>query len=188
MTAKAVEVLCATGLLTPETNENGSLNLFTEYKKDSIRLRTTEWTTVSQHFFIYSDETFGLDPLEANIVVVPESAVASPQIVDSLGDTISSGLRFPRLPALFRGLSRKYLNTGDDMAMIAIEQLVDGMDLDQEWCDRHLSSAETAVLELAAKLVRHKTSRLDDFNGNEVTCFVATREEAERLRGIIGYD
>ncbi len=42
--------------------------------------------------------------------------------------------------------------------------------------------------ELAAKLVRQKVSWLDDFNANVVTCFIATREEADRLHGISGYN
>ena len=188
MTSTAAEALCATSLLRLDHHDHSSSNLFTKYKKGSIRLRTTQWATVPQFLFLFSDEIFGLNPLETNNILVPDSGVASSQILDSLGDPSMSGLRFPRLSALFSGLARKYLESGDDMAMIACEQLVDGMDLDQEWCERHLSSVETGVHELAAKLVRQKASRLDDFNGNAVTCFIATQGEADRLRGIVGYD
>ncbi len=128
----AAEVLCATGLLRLDYHDHGSFNLFTAYKKGSIRLRTTQRATVLQFFLLFPDEIFGLDPLEANTVLVLESGVASSQILDSLADPSLSGLRFPRLPALFRGLARKYIESGDDMAMIASEQLVDGMDLDLE--------------------------------------------------------
>ena len=194
MASTAAEALCATGLWRPCPFDDSSFNLFTEYKRGSIRLRTTQWAPVPLFFLIFADEVYGLDPLETNSVLVPESGevVASSQIVGSLGGDDPkrslSGLRFPRLPPLFRGLARKFLKTGDDMAMIAIEQLVDGMDLDQDWCKRHLSSAETGVQELAAELVRQKSDRLDEFNGNTVTCFIATPEEADRLRRIVGCD
>jgi hypothetical protein len=72
--------------------------------------------------------------------------------------------------------------------MIGVEQLVDGMDIDGEWCSRHLSSEPLTVQDLAAKLVRRKPARLDAFNGNQVTCFIATPEEAKEVHKIAGYD
>jgi hypothetical protein len=188
MTSLAAKLLCASGLFRLD-HDDGSLNIFTDYKKDSIRLRTEQSNTLPQNFLLFSDKSWSLEPLDANSVCALKSGVASPQILDSLDDDLGlSGLRFPRLPALFRGLAHRYIEFDDDMAMIASEQLVDGMDLDQEWIERHLSSAGGEIFRLAERLVRRKSSRLDEFNGNAVTCFIATRDEAERLREIVGYD
>lgn len=65
-----------------------------------------------------------------------------------------------------------------------MEQLVDGMDLDEEWCMSNLSGAEPEVLNLAKTLIFKKPSRIDEFSGNIVTCFVADRDEADRVRRI----
>jgi len=38
----------------------------------------------------------------------------------------------PRLAPLFEGFYRKFCNTRDDLSAIAAEQLVDGMNLDED--------------------------------------------------------
>lgn len=48
------------------------------------------------------------------------------------------------------------------MARIAVEQLVDAMDLDETWVQMNLSAATSDVRELAAQLVAEKSSRCDD--------------------------
>lgn len=72
--------------------------------------------------------------------------------------------------------------------MIAVEQLVDGMNLDDDWCEKNLCNASLKVHQLATRVVAGKQSRLDDFSNNTVTCFIANAGEAERLRRIPGYE
>jgi len=97
-------------------------------------------------------------------------------------------LPIPQLPPLLRGLCQRYLDSFDDVAMIAAEQLVDGMDLDEGWCERNLAFANQQVYQLASTLVAGKKSRLDHFSENSVTCFVRDPGEAARLRQIPGYE
>jgi hypothetical protein len=71
--------------------------------------------------------------------------------------------------------------------MIAAEQLVDGMDLDSGWCTRNLGIS-VEMHQLVNGLIASKKSRIDDFSGNTVTCFIANVEEVARLRLILGYE
>jgi len=108
--------------------------------------------------------------------------------MDLIPPTEIHQLPMPRLPVLLVGLCRRFLELHDDVAMIAAEQLVDGMDLEEDWCDRNLSNVSSAVLETASRLVSGKSSRLDDFSKNTVTCFIANKDGAESVRGIPGYE
>lgn len=48
------------------------------------------------------------------------------------------------------------------MARINVEQLVDGMDLNDDWIQKHLDNAAANVKQLAAQLVAEKPSRYDE--------------------------
>lgn len=48
------------------------------------------------------------------------------------------------------------------MARIAVEQLVDGMNLDGGWTEMNLGDTTPKVRELAAQLVAEKTSRYSE--------------------------
>ena len=56
---------------------------------------------------------------------------------------------------------------------MAAEALVDGMNLDEEWCRASLPATQSDELNFALRLVRGKGSRIADFSPNEVTCFIA---------------
>lgn len=112
----------------------------------------------------------------------------SEQIIDLIPPTEIHRLPLPRLPVLLAGLCRRFLESHDDIAMIAAEQLVDGMDLDEGWRDRNLSSVGSEVLEVVSRLIAGKTSRLDDSSENVITCFIANKDEVERVRKIAGYE
>jgi hypothetical protein len=118
----------------------------------------------------------------------PSNVVYSSQITDSIPASDVSTFPIPRLSPFLMGLCQRYLKFNDDIAMIAAEQLVDGMDLDEDWCEKHLSTASLEIQQLVARLVDEKRSRLDDFSGYTVTCFVANDADAERLRRIPGYE
>lgn len=142
---------------------------------------------------IFTDKSYGLNPLLKHIVSrerIPSNPGYSDQIIDLVPADGINQLPMLRLPSLFNGLCQRFLDTQDDVSMIAAEQLVDGMDLDEGWCDRnlHLLNASPEVLNLAVRLIEGKSSRVDDFSEGAVTCFVANREEVERLRRIPGYE
>lgn len=73
------------------------------------------------------------------------------------------------------------------MAVIAAESLVDGMDLDEDWCMVHLEFTEKKALDLALSLVAGKRSKISDFSTNKVTCFIPSPAEAHRVQKIPGY-
>ena len=72
--------------------------------------------------------------------------------------------------------------------MIALEQLVDGMNADESWVQDNLEASESAVAALVTHLVRNKKGRLDPFSGNTVTCFVRDEAEAEAVKLIPGFE
>lgn len=97
-------------------------------------------------------------------------------------------LHFPRLGPLLKGLATRFLDTRDDVAMMAVEQLVDGMDLDEAWVEKQLGGCSATVIDLVIGRVRGKKSRIDYYMENKITCFVFDEEEAEKVRLIPGYE
>jgi hypothetical protein len=94
----------------------------------------------------------------------------------------------PRLPPFLAGLCWRFFSAGDDIAMIAVEQLVDGMDLDNAWLERNLNTATPEIRQLVSRLILEKKSRIDDFSDNSITCFIATAADADLVRQIPGYE
>ncbi|KAI1343420.1 hypothetical protein F5Y15DRAFT_370008 [Xylariaceae sp. FL0016] len=183
----AATILCSTGLFkqAPEVK----FDLFTKYKEGAPRLQPTLWTPASCAVMILPDTLFGLQPLEHTIIRSEKwnsSLVPSKQILDVTPSKDLAAIPVPRLSSLFVGLCRRWLDQEDDAAMIAAEQLVDGMNLDQDWCSRNVSAAGADVHELLQQLILGKSSRMDEFSGNEITCYIADAAEAERLRDIPG--
>lgn len=72
--------------------------------------------------------------------------------------------------------------------MIAPEQPVDGMDLDEAWCQEHLAGTDSAVAALVMDRIRSKSQRLDVFRGHKITCYVKDQDEAILVRLIHGPD
>ncbi|KZF23720.1 hypothetical protein L228DRAFT_122819 [Xylona heveae TC161] len=183
----AVSVLCSKNMFKLEIKED--YDLFTEYKRGFPRLLATSVTTLSYAVILFSDTYFGLNPLDRNIVCQDETrsfTTYSRQILDLVSKDDIKYIPVPRLPPFFIGLCRRFLESNDGMARIAAEQLLDGMDLDEEWVKANIISAQPQVLELAMTLICEKSSCNDEFLDHDVTCFVADKEEAERLRRIPG--
>jgi hypothetical protein len=189
--SKAASMLEGTGLFEPEAIVE--FDIYTEYKRDCPRFRSSSWISPSCTLVLLPDKSYFLDPLFNNIVSGGKPApnsnpIYSSQILDVISPDDVSNLPIPRLPSFFTGLCRKYLESKDDVAMIAAEQLVDGMDLDSSWCTRNLGSTSVEMHQLVNGLIAGKNSRIDDFSGNTITCFIANAEEAARLRLIPGYE
>jgi len=68
---------------------------------------------------------------------------------------------------------------------MAAESLVDGLDLDYNWCQENLADLPD-VLTFALTLVEGKRTRVFDPSLGQVTCFIANKEEARRLHEIPG--
>ena len=76
----------------------------------------------------------------------------------------------------------------DNIADMAIEQLIDGMDLDEAWCLRNLTNIQPKDLAYVLAKIRAKSSRMGYYSPNIVTCIIASHEERERLLGVPGRD
>lgn len=101
-----------------------------------------------------------------------------------------SKLNFPRLRPLFNAFLRHFVKSGckDYNAAMLAESLVDGMDLDVEWCEINIPADRLQELEFAKKLVATKAGRLDYRYPDGVTLFLKTKEDAQRMRLVPGRD
>ncbi|KAK7525488.1 uncharacterized protein IWZ02DRAFT_469110 [Phyllosticta citriasiana] len=166
---EAQSILEASIPCKPEELED--FDLFNKYKQGWPRSRPTAADAASS-------PTFG-------IVLFSDNS----QILESLPARDVHLFPMPQLPRLMTSLCKTYIESGDVMARIGVEQLIDGMDLDEAWCQRNLSStASDEVQQLVLSVVQGKKWRIDDFSGKSVTCFIADEEEATRMHGIPGYE
>ncbi|KAI1913851.1 hypothetical protein LOZ53_005970 [Ophidiomyces ophidiicola] len=92
----------------------------------------------------------------------------SREILDSLSPDQVAALPFPWFKPFFIGLCRKYVATQEIAEAIAAEFLVDGMDINEDWCQNHFAS-ENHEPNFVLGLVGGKGSRVDDFSLNMVT-------------------
>jgi hypothetical protein len=188
--AIAAEILCSTGLFeTFEYEQDAEFNNYSEYKRGRPRLRCTGWVYPTQTLIIFPASFFGLDPIEKVLVQsFSNRKIYVSKEMEELNPNEIVHLPLPRLAPLINGMAKRYLDTRDDVSMIASEQLVDGMNPDECWVERHLEGAEPAVRALVMKLVRNKKYRMDCFSDNQVTCFIKDEEEATNVRLIPGFD
>jgi hypothetical protein len=182
----AAKCLTSTGLY--EIEELKEFTCYTEYKRGYPRLRPVTSNTLVT-VVIFDDISQGLFPLD--MATIPSTELAkcihfSPQISDFLPASSIRSLSWPRLPSLFLGLCQRYLNNHDAIARIGAEQLVDGMDLSQEWCDLNLLQANREAVKLAHTLVQEKPGRIDQFSGNKITCYIHSEDDAQLLRSLAG--
>lgn len=74
------------------------------------------------------------------------------------------------------------------MAAMAIDGLIDGMDLDEQWCMQHVTGLSPAITEYLLSRVRGKLRRIDYYQDNTVTCIIADEDERWRLLKVPGRD
>lgn len=183
MLSDVVSILCSTGEL--EREELTSYDIFTEYKRGFPAFKAPN---IGLRLLLFPDSYFGLSPLRQNIVPDDErlSTTCSEQILDLVPQSEIQHLPVPRLPAFFIGLCLMFFELNDCMARIAVEQLVDGMDLDDDWIESNLGGATFKVRELAAQLVAEKTSRYDENMDLEVMHFESRLSRKQDLSLIPG--
>ncbi|KAJ5342829.1 hypothetical protein N7541_011953 [Penicillium brevicompactum] len=136
-------------------------DLFTEYKRGFQAFKAPN---DDLRLIIFADSHFGIAPLRQSSVLSDErvSTACSTQILGLVPQCEIRDIPVPRLSHLFTGLCLRFFESGDVMARIAVEQLVDGMDLDDEWIKRNLDDTKTKVRDLATQLVTEKVSRRED--------------------------
>lgn len=136
-------------------------DLFTEYKRG---FPTFKASNTSLRLIVFPDTHFGIAPLRQSIVPSDEraSTACSKQILDLVPQCEVQDLPIPRLPNLFTGLCSRLFESGNLMARIAVEQLVDGMNLDDDWIESNLGGATIKVRNLAAQLVLEKGFRHEE--------------------------
>ncbi|KAI0474008.1 ser/Thr protein phosphatase [Xylariaceae sp. FL0804] len=185
-------LLCSTGLFEPFERDD-DYNNYTEYKRGFPHVRTTSWSHPQQTIVFFPAARFGLDPVEKILIRPFTTPVSGQQIgiskeVSDMSPHDLANLPLPCLTPLLIGLARRYLSTRDDIAMIAVEQLIDGMNLDEAWSEKHLAGVEDAVRALINTQIGSKGSRIDYFSDNKITCFINDESEAHSLRLIPGFD
>jgi hypothetical protein len=172
-------------LLEPAVEEE--YNIYTEYKRGFPRFRYQREPRF--HVVLFSDTFFHLSPVEKVIIPFEErgkGAEYSHEITDLVPASSIASLSMPRLAPFFEGFCLEFCDTKDDLSAIAAEQLVDGMDLDEDWCSKHISLERHKELNFALELVAGKFSRISNLTTNTVTGYIASKEEAERLQKIPG--
>lgn len=136
-------------------------DLFTEYKRGFPAFKAPN---DDLRLIIFPDSHFGIAPLRQTSVPSDErvSTACSTQILGLVPQCEIRDIPVPRLSHLFTGLCLRFFESGDVMARIAVEQLVDGMDLDDEWIKRNIDGTATEVRNLNTQLVTEKIYRHED--------------------------
>ncbi|SPQ23064.1 cbcf8a3d-95f8-4013-ab42-684153b2d7f2 [Thermothielavioides terrestris] len=76
-------------------------------------------------------------------------------------------LPMPRMAPLLRGLGHRYLETGDNLFMHWLEDLLNGMKLDEGWILRNLDGPEAALNTRVRNAVREKYRLHSSINDQE---------------------
>ncbi|OAR00234.1 hypothetical protein LLEC1_06454 [Akanthomyces lecanii] len=184
-TILAAARLCLSGCFQPCDPEE--VNNYTEYKQGFPRLITTFSQDKQRFITIFAADVYGLQPLERNTLPPRDMDGAVSKEMADLPLNETATLPLPQLAPFLAGLATKFLLTNDDNAIIAVEQLVDGMDLDESWMNSQLADRPPTVRDIIIERITGKQSRIDYFSNNQVTCFINDEAEALHLRSIVGY-
>ncbi|OJJ95466.1 hypothetical protein ASPACDRAFT_47821 [Aspergillus aculeatus ATCC 16872] len=179
----AVSTLCLTKQYT--VKEKQEYDIFTEYKRGFPVL---EATYSKMTIVIFSDAHFHLSPLEHNLVPCDGGPLTSysREILDVVPVDEMQHFPVPCLRPYVIGLCRRYFENHDAMARIAAEQLVDGMNLDEEWIRTNLREAPLKARELMIMLMAEKSSRMDNEFLDVITPDPVVENGLEGLRLIPG--
>lgn len=107
----------------------------------------------------------------------------------SKSKTQALSLRVPRLPELIEGMSREFVAREDpEKAAVGmnVQQLVDGMDLDEEWCARYLNRDYKYAYDFVIKEVKGRAGRVDPLWPDQVTCYIVDELERQRCLKVPG--
>ncbi|MCJ1475797.1 hypothetical protein MMC13_004461 [Lambiella insularis] len=157
-------------------------NLYTQYKSGFPRFDDVH----GHQLVLLSDLGMGIEKAK---VLSPEDhgkeAFYSHDILETSTVEQIANIPIPTLPSLVQYLYALVCSGKDPMPRIRIEQLVDGMNIDEQWCKENLFDESQAQYVL--NLVNSKKDRIDNFSGNLVTCYIPDRKIAECVTRIPGY-
>jgi hypothetical protein len=85
------------------------------------------------------------------------------EITDLVPASSVASLPMPRLAPFFEEFFRKFCDTRDDLSAIVAEQLVDGINLDEDWCSNPISPRRHKELNFALELVAEKDPCISNF-------------------------
>jgi hypothetical protein len=139
-------------------------------------------------FVVLPDTFFHLNPLKDNIIREhPTGREYSDQMLNLVSDKdIISSIPFPRLAPFLYGLLRQFNESRNYVFAMCAEQLVDGMNLDEDWCKSHLNSRFEEEYKYALKLVKGKGRRISPMYPDCITCYINTPDEARKVCRIPG--
>ncbi|KAI1326792.1 ser/Thr protein phosphatase [Xylariaceae sp. FL0255] len=170
------------------SDDVAKFNNYTEYKCGHPHMRTTRWAHPRQTLVIFPADLFHLQPI--NETIAQSRAANEPRIHISkelqLDPECIANIPWPRPPVFLSGLAKRWLDFADDTAMMAVEQLVDGMNLDETWAKTNLQDGPEFTLIMAQ--IDDKSGRIDYFSGNKVTCLIKDEKEAANVKLIPGYE
>jgi hypothetical protein len=114
----------------------------------------------------------------------PTGTQYSEQVLGLVSDKGNlSSIPFPRLAPFLSGLLRRFNESNNNVFAMCAEQLVDGMDLDEEWCE---SCLDAGVEEVYRYAVQGKSRHVSPMYPDHVSCYISTPDEAAKVRGIPG--
>ncbi|KAF3482876.1 uncharacterized protein GIQ15_02200 [Arthroderma uncinatum] len=141
---------------------------------------------------VLPDTFYHLEPLRSNIVRIrgytPDQIRFSRQLDFSKDLNALSAIPVPRLATLLQGVAQRYLESKESTIAACVEELVDGMNLDEAWCLDHLDTTKTKAMECILNRIATKASRIPESQPGNITRFVETEAEARTLCMIPGYN
>ena len=170
-----------------EPADEDTFNVYTEYRRGMPRFRFRENSAAC--VVLFPDESLDSGGMVDNILpqsLHQQDSEYSLELLDLIPENRITSLPVPFLGPLLFSYCRKYTVMQDDIAAMAVEGLIDGMNLDEFWCTRNLTNIEPKDLDHVLSRIRGKTSRIDYFSPNSVTCIITNDEEAQRLLRVPG--
>ena len=165
-------------------------DVMTKHKEGFPRFRLIEHDGLFAT--IFPDTYLHLQPLKSNIVSFQEAPVApirySKEILDVFSAEDIPRFPFPNLPAFFLGACQRYSSTQDPIFAMIAQQLVDGMDLDEQWCSCFVPSSMDKELDFALSLVIKKSEPEVGWKPDTIPRFNAEQAEALDILHIPGRD
>jgi hypothetical protein len=156
------------------------------YKQDSPRFLDLKWRQIPIVLLSNGgteiDESKALREAKHSVEVF-----YSKEILEYLSVRDIKCIPIPSLTSFIQYLCRLHFNLGDEMPRIRLEQLVDGMNIDEEWCQENSFREGTCAIQYLLNLVNSKGDRVDDFSEKLVTCNIADQKAAECVTRIPGY-
>ena len=170
-----------------EPADEDTFNVYTEYRRGLPRFRFRDNNAAC--VVLFPDKPLSGGDLLDSIIpqwLHQQNSEYSCELLDLIPEDKITSLPLPFLGPLLSSYCQKHMASQDDIAAMAVESLVDGMDLDELWCMRNLTQIEPKGLDYVYSKVRDKSSRMDYFSSNTVTCIIANSEEKERLLKVPG--